>query len=479
MKQAVTLFQELSHNDVDWLLANASEGQLEANETLIEAGNAVDAIHLVVQGVLSVSTPETAEELAILGPGDLVGEMSFLEQEPATESVTATERTATLILPHALLHDRCRDDPGFSARLHRSLGRILSRRLRRANRRLAVQEGADAAVGAEHPAWHRLGEKIGDFKAIVHEANEVAVKEGTSIPHDVADEIVAQFRDFYAFMNQVFETELPNERVRDGVGLLAQREFLPYLLLAEASQRFYTKPRGYAGDYWTIELVYRNEPTGSSPLGVLVDRCLLESPTGDAVRNRRGLLAEEIRKAVESRQNGPTRITSLACGPAREVFDVLADQEDADRLHATLLDIDTQALAFVEETAGRKGLEAAISLVPANLIHLALGRAETDIADQDLVYSIGLIDYLDDDLVVRLMSLIHGMLRPGGRVILGNFHPRNPVRAFMDHVLDWRLVHRSEEDMDRLFRKSAFGRPTSNVRFEAQEINLFAECVRE
>ena len=64
----------------------------------------------------------------------------------------------------------------------------------------------------------------------------------------------------------------------------------------------------------------------------------------------------------------------------------------------------------------------------------------------------------------------------GGRVILGNFHPRNPSRVLMDQVLDWHLVHRDEADMNRLLQSSKFGRPCSRVVFEEEGIDLFAEC---
>lgn len=70
------------------------------------------------------------------------------------------------------------------------------------------------------------------------------------------------------------------------------------------------------------------------------------------------------------------------------------------------------------------------------------------------------------------------MLAPGGRAIFGSFHSRNRCKAFLDHVLEWRLIHRTEEDMNRLFAASAFGRPCSRILFEEQRINLFAECVK-
>ena len=113
-------------------------------------------------------------------------------------------------------------------------------------------------------------------------------------------------------------------------------------------------------------------------------------------------------------------------------------------------------------------------LVHENLVHLATGRRRLEIAEQDLVYSIGLIDYFEDDVVVRLLDFIHGALRPGGRAIVGNFHPRNPTRAMLDHVLDWPLIHRDEQDMSRLFLRSAFARPCARVELEALKINLFA-----
>ncbi len=102
------------------------------------------------------------------------------------------------------------------------------------------------------------------------------------------------------------------------------------------------------------------------------------------------------------------------------------------------------------------------------------GRTTLELPPQDLVHSIGLIDSFNDQFVVGLLAYIHGLLAPGGQVILGNFHPRNTSRGFMDHVLDWKPLHRDEDDMHRLFARSAFAAPCERIRFEAEGINLFA-----
>ena len=80
---------------------------------------------------------------------------------------------------------------------------------------------------------------------------------------------------------------------------------------------------------------------------------------------------------------------------------------------------------------------------------------------------------------MKLIDYIYSILAPGGRVILGNFHPDNQNKVLMDHILDWKLIHRSEADMDRPFTLSKFGRTTTNIWFEQEGINLFAECVKK
>jgi extracellular factor (EF) 3-hydroxypalmitic acid methyl ester biosynthesis protein len=476
MQQAITLLERFTDGDAEWLLAAGHERDMARGDVVIEAGQDLDELYVVVQGLLGVFADEVGTQLATVGPGELLGEMAFVTASPPTETVRALENATVLAVPFASLAQRGDDEPAFSARLHRALAQLLAIRLRLANSRSRVQARADDV--RHPPGWSRLSEPIERFKQAVFAANEEAAENDDEIPETTRDGIVEQFHGFCRLLNEVMTRDIDNERVREEVATRLQHELLPYILLTETAERFYTKPRGYAGDFLTLEMIYRNEPGGQNAVGRLIDHCILDTSAARAVRHRRGLLTAEIDAAIASRPGETTHITSLACGPAREVFDAFSQLDDPTSLHANLLDIDLQALAFVSDKATSEGLGRRMSFVSENLIRLALGRSTSDIRDQDLVYSIGLIDYLGDDLVVRLMDLVHGMLRPGGRIILGNIHPRNSTRGLMDHVLDWKLVHRTEQEMDRLFEASAFGRPSTNIRFEDEGINLFAECVR-
>ena len=105
--------------------------------------------------------------------------------------------------------------------------------------------------------------------------------------------------------------------------------------LSATGSRLRAKPRGYAGDYQTIDMIYDNAPAGAGAVGALIDACVLDLPALRAIRNRRRLLATEVLSSYRSAAK-EFHVASLACGPAREVFDVFEKADDKRRLHREL-----------------------------------------------------------------------------------------------------------------------------------------------
>jgi len=481
MFEALVLLNEFDESDAHWLLGAGTEQQVHSGTTIIQEGSHPPALYFVLEGLLGLSVSSAGDkQLAVLGSGELVGEISFLENRPATATVTAVESALLLAVPRAALEEKIRSDAAFASRFYRSLALISSSRLRERVNTMAAQLSAREL--AEESATERrspIEKSINELKRKLEKADGEAIKRGGQIPDDLALEIKQDFRDMVkGIAREIGGSSSLDMHVKEELGARLKTELLPYLLLTQTAERFYSKPRGYAGDFFTIECIYQNKPSGSGRLGPLLDECFLDGFPAKAVRNRRGLLADEIRHTVEE-IGGEARIASLACGPAREVFDVFETLDDGNRPTVTLLDIDSEALAFVADRAKEHQSHHLISAVSANLVYLALGRQKLELPPQHLVYSIGLIDYFNDKLVRRLIDYIYSVIEPGGRVILGNFHPNNVDKAFMDHILDWKLIHRTEDDMDRLFATSKFGRKCTQFRFEQEGINLFAECVKE
>lgn len=411
MQEALKLLAELTEEDTSWLLEQGTEQQVIANTRIIAEGEMPGALFLVLEGLVGIEIDAVeGRTIAYRGAGELLGEISFLDRQPASATVRAVENSLLLALPCALLDAKLEADSAFAARFYRACALVVSRRLRERVRDVGYQaQEKPQQEGAIATAWARLSGPVESMKELLRKADNEALRHDGEVPESLAAEIVEGFGTVMAFLNaEVGDASGLTEPVRTEIGRQLQRELLPYLLLTRIAERCYAKPRGYAGDFLTIEWMYQNTPEGFGRLGPVMDRCFLNAPAARAVRNRRGLLAEHIQDARQRAAGRTAQITSMASGPATEIFDVFATLDDPTQMHATLIDIDLQALAFVSDRSDRLKLRRQMDLVNGNLVYLAMGRHKIKLSDQDLVYSIGLIDYFSDKFVISLRRRIQG-----------------------------------------------------------------------
>lgn len=473
------LMDALDPSQIEWILSNGREERIASGDLLVEEDGEVDAIYFLIEGLLHARTRALGGQvLATLGPGEIVGEISFIDRQRASATVVAAEDGLVLALPRDVLEAQLAADNAFAASFYRALASIACRRLRATASRLGSVAGR--ATDDEDPALRQDVEAAVERlrRTLIDADTAAAMAEGT-VPEAMALRVEREFRTFERTLNEAIGELLdPPSPLNQQIGLRVQSELLPYISKTRLGERLYSKPRGYGGDFSALELIYKNQPDGSGPLGPLLDRCLLESSAIRALRARREIVAAEIRKTVDASAESPARVMSVACGPATEVFDVFAALGDKKRLEPTLIDVDFQALLHISELAYGHGLKDQVQSTVKNLVYLALGRGALEAPEQDLVYSLGLIDYFNDNMVLRVIDHVHGVLRPGGRILLGSFHPRNPSKAFLDHVLEWPLIHRTEDELSHLFERSSFGRAATAVRFEEQQIYFVAECVK-
>jgi extracellular factor (EF) 3-hydroxypalmitic acid methyl ester biosynthesis protein len=59
----------------------------------------------------------------------------------------------------------------------------------------------------------------------------------------------------------------------------------------------------------------------------------------------------------------------------------------------------------------------------------------------------GLFDYLTMPVARAVLARLYDLLEPGGVLLVGNFHPSNPSRVYMEYWGDWKLLYRNEESM--------------------------------
>jgi SAM-dependent methyltransferase len=228
----------------------------------------------------------------------------------------------------------------------------------------------------------------------------------------------------------------------------------PLLVEAPIWHRAYVKPLGYPGDYVLMNYMYDDRREGSSAYARILHQLGKEERLAATVAARRDLLVRLIRETL-SVPGEQARVTSLGAGPAREIEDFLASAELQRRVVFTLIDQDESALRFAEDRLLRQALRHS-GLVKVRCRQVSFKnlfgdtRLLLDLSDQDLVYSAGFFDYLQERVARRLLAALLRLVRPGGLVAVGNAANEPDVIWVPEFVLDWRMKYRTEEDMREL-----------------------------
>ncbi|PEQ12695.1 hypothetical protein B2G71_10335 [Novosphingobium sp. PC22D] len=132
MRKALYILGELDDRDVIFLAASGAVRSLCPGETLIEAGREVRDLFFVTEGEFEVTT-RSGQHLAMLGLGDVTGEMSFVEKRPPEANVRAAGAGRVLAVPRDAMLAEFARDPAKAARFYRALAIFLSDRLRSAS----------------------------------------------------------------------------------------------------------------------------------------------------------------------------------------------------------------------------------------------------------------------------------------------------------------------------------------------------------
>lgn len=183
---------------------------------------------------------------------------------------------------------------------------------------------------------------------------------------------------------------------------------------SQCIRRARTWPQGHQGDYKTLEYIYKNTPL-SSGFGRLLDSVVLNVMLAGAVRKRIGKLSEILAEELSSRRN--PSVLNIACGSCRELMAVVPEITDSDA-RFTCVDSDGDALDFALDRLANAGLGSQMIFRKYNAIRMfdeELNRIE--FGKQDVIYSLGLFDYLPSDFLVKMFRSLYTLLAPGGTFI--------------------------------------------------------------
>ncbi|KAA3614183.1 MAG: hypothetical protein D8M58_18490 [Calditrichaeota bacterium] len=220
-----------------------------------------------------------------------------------------------------------------------------------------------------------------------------------------------------------------------------RHEVLKVLHRSDISKRAFEKPRGYAGDAVLMDNLYGYNHQKDST----VFNWEYNMSGGMSVRERRSFMARYIDDLAENSRS--LNILSVACGHLREFLSIKPHNKmKIENFYA--LDGDLESLKNIDMEC--EGSES-IKLIHANVIDLL--RKKIAFGELDLIYSLGLLDYLNDFLARKLIQFCFTLLKSKGKMVIANFAPNLVDQAYLEAFMDWHLIYRDEQDMEQLLSK--------------------------
>ena len=242
------------------------------------------------------------------------------------------------------------------------------------------------------------------------------------------------------------------------------REALGDAMSAETIQGYgFLKPQGYSGDYHMIDKIYQQHVSPRADLKNW-DLYFHAQKAPIAVRNRKEYFIDLVTKLRRRWPDRQLHVLDIASGPCRDVQEYL-DQSDDRAIHFHCVDSDPHAIAYARETC-RQHIDQ-ITFYPKNALRFRADRRF------DLIWSAGLLDYFSDRPFIFLIKSLYRQLDTEAELVVGNFHPDNPSRDYMEIIGDWHLIYRSEIDLMKLARRAGFCLNDIRIGVEPAYVNLF------
>ncbi|WP_072343435.1 Crp/Fnr family transcriptional regulator [Actinomyces urinae] len=175
----VPLFEGLDEAQQNSLRSKMGQTTLRRGEVLFEEGEPGNRLYIITEGKVKLghtSTDGRENLLAVLGPGEIIGELTLFDPGPRSTTATAVSPVTLLHLDHADLNAILDTNPTMGKHMLRAL----ARRLRRTNESLADLVFSDVP-GRVAKALLDLADRFG-----------TPAEDGVHVPHDLTQEELAQ-----------------------------------------------------------------------------------------------------------------------------------------------------------------------------------------------------------------------------------------------------------------------------------------------
>lgn len=226
----------------------------------------------------------------------------------------------------------------------------------------------------------------------------------------------------------------------------------------------FSKPHGYPGDYEIIEKIYL-EHTSKDPELRKWDLYFQLQKAPMAVRNRKKYFLDLLNGLEGLNQTTAGKsVLNIASGPGRDLFEFFS-LNNGSSIFFDNVEFDPLAISYAKNLC--KDFLKSIAFLHTNAFDFTTDKKYR------LIWSAGLFDYLNDKKFIFLLNHMIPLLENDGELVIGNFSTNNPTQAYMEIIGDWRLNHRTPEQLISLAKACNFKDTDIRIGQEPEGVNLF------
>lgn len=193
-----------------------------------------------------------------------------------------------------------------------------------------------------------------------------------------------------------------------------------------------------------------------------------------AVRNRLRLVERELVNAIRNNiSNGDeTSILSVASGSARAIAESVYKPEFLNHnITVSFLDKNPQALEYSKKLIDNKHFPNNFSFRWIEDFAKRFHNYYEEVSRPNIIETVGLMDYFDDDKVLEFFSHVYLYLRDGGTFITANIAD-NPERKFVTNLVGWEMIYRQPEEFYEIALKAGFKKENIKILLEPLRVHF-------
>jgi CRP-like cAMP-binding protein len=126
------LFRDLSESQKDRIIGIAQEKAYQGGDVMVRQFDKNSDLLVILTGTARIKS-FSGETIAEVGAGSVVGEVSLVDDQPRSATVTASGAATAAVLPSDQLRGLMANDPAIKAHVMECVGKVLCQRLRNAN----------------------------------------------------------------------------------------------------------------------------------------------------------------------------------------------------------------------------------------------------------------------------------------------------------------------------------------------------------